>query len=113
MASLDLYESGLGYRALRIETCGEEDIRKLSQLFDLADAGATFTNTTITLNVAIRYSPPWRIKEDPAGVATWTLSPTQREEVLRRIQLAQMRPSKEILLNEEYEDLVVELVHQR
>ena len=111
MALLDIYESGLGYRALRIETCGDAELRELISLFAIVASDRVMKADSTTLQVVVSDQPPWRITEQPGGVVTWTVSPSQVAEILNRIDHVKAHPAGEVLLNDEDEDLVVELVH--
>lgn len=111
MPFLDIYESGLGYRALRLETFGDAELSNLAGLFESSASGTIMTANSITLKVAVVDRPPWRIAEELDGLVTWTVSAWQAAEIKRRIENARAHPAGEKLLNEEGEDLVVELVH--
>ena len=108
---LDIYESGLRYRALRIETSGDAGLCELISLFQVTASGGVMKAGATTLSVVVSDQPPWRIAEQPGGVITWTVSPSKAADILNRIDHVNAHPPREMLLNEEDEDLVVELVH--
>ena len=114
MIALSVYESGLGFRALRIDAWTEEDIEGLKSVFrsDNAARGGELKGELVRLRVAITDTPPWRMTEGSGGVLLWTLTRSSADDVAGRIESAKDQPGMEIYLNNEDEDIVVELKYR-
>lgn len=111
MITLDIYESGRGYTALRVEVSSREDLRELESVFRerCLSADCEITSGKTKLTVAIS-PPPWaavRVSEDEV---LWSLNEAEAKNVASKISAALSDGLVEVALNSEWDGIVIELV---